>query len=999
MGKNIVEPERLRRVEELYHSALRIAADQRAGFLKNACQGDAKLCEEVESLLAYESSAEEFMGAPAFEFAAKLMAVEEASEDQADPVPIGVTLQRFRILEKLGGGGMGVVYKAEDTRLFRTVALKFLPKQLARDPASLERFEREARAASALNHPNICTVYDVSDYEGQPFIAMELLKGQTLDHRIGGHALPLEECLTIGIQITEGLYAAHQKGIIHRDIKPANIFVTSQGQAKILDFGLAKLASAVAGEGEELEQDSREGRGAGATPGETVPPSTPDLLLSRTGVAMGTAGYMSPEQVRGEKLDARTDLFSFGLVLYEMATGHRAFEGDTGPALHSAILTQAPVPARQLNPELPAKLGQLISKALEKNRDARCQTVSEMRTDLEALRQQIELKRPARWRAVAVGVVLVGMLVGATLWFAKRQSPSLQALPDLKLRQLTTNSTENPVSTGTISPDGKYLAYSDPKGIHVKLIQTGETQTIPQPNVFKDGKVDWEISWWFPDGTRFLANAHPPGEDPSIWTSRGSSVWVVSILDGVTRKLRDEAYAYSISRDGSTISFGTNKGRLGDREIWLMQSDGDQARKLYEVGENSAICCLQFSPSGESVAYFTSDDSGDTFLSRELNGGPVTTLLPTSVTSGTTDSLWLPDGRLIYSLREPQAVGSSSCNYWVMRVDARTGEVSEKPRRLTNWGGSCMDNTSVTADGKRLTFKKWTDGATVYVADLDAGGSRIINPRHFTLDEGFDKPQDWTADGKAVLFASNRNGQIGIYKQSLNEDTPKVIFAGPANDRETRVSPDGNWVISIVLPKSGGPSEPGKIMRVPITGGSPELIFSTQAHPVHISCARLPSGLCAVAEATEDRKQVTITSFDAVKGRGGELARFDLDPDMNGNGWLCDVSPDGTRLALSRRPEGPIRILSLRGQPTQVIRVKGLDKMMDLYWAADGKGLYVSNGLSGGTLSHVDLQGHAHVLWESHGGVRTFGIPSRDGRHLAIQGSTGSSNIWMLENF
>ena len=939
------------------------------------------------------------MGTPAFEVAAKLMAVDEASENQADPVPIGVTLQRFRILEKLGGGGMGVVYKAEDTRLFRTVALKFLPKQLARDPASLERFEREARAASALNHSNICTVYDVSDYEGQPFIAMELLEGQTLDHRIGGRALPLGECLTIGIEILEGLLAAHQKGIIHRDIKPANIFVTSQGQAKILDFGLAKLASAVTAGGEELEQGSREGRGVGATPRATAPLPTPDLVLSRTGVAMGTAGYMSPEQVRGEKLDARTDLFSFGLVLYEMATGHRAFEGDTGPALHSAILTQTPVPARQLNPNIPAKLGLIISKAVEKNREARYQTASEMRSDLEALKQEIELKRPARWREVAVGVVLVGMIASATLWFAERQSSSLQALPDLKLRQLTTNSTENPVITGTISPDGRYLAYSDPKGIYVKLIQTGETKAIPQPNVFKEGKVDWEISWWFPDGKRFLANAHPPGEDPTKWSSRRTSIWAVPILNGVPRKLRDEAFVYSISRDGSTIAFGTNKGRFGDRDVWLMQSDGDQARKLYETGENSAICCVQFSPTGESVAYVTTDDSGDTLVSRKLNDGPVTTLLPTSVTSATTDSLWLPDGRLIYSLREPQAVGSSSCNYWVMRVDARTGEPSEKPRRLTNWGGSCMDSTSVTADAKTLTFKKWTDGATVYVADLDAGGSRIINPRHFTLDEGFDQPLDWTADGKALLFASNRGGEFGIYKQSLNEDTPKVIFAGTANDRETRVSPDGKWVISMVLPKSGGPSEQEKIMRVPITGGAPELIFSTQAHSVHISCARLPSNICVVAETTEDRKQVTITSFDPVKGRGGELTRFDLDPDMNGNGWLCDVSPDGTRLALSRRPEGPIRILSLRGQPAQVIRVKGLDRMMDVYWAADGKGLYVSNGLNGGTLSHVDLQGHAHVLWESHGGVPTFGIPSRDGRHLAIQGSTLSTNIWMLENF
>lgn len=994
-----MESERWRRVKELYHSALPVAAEERAEYLKHACRGDAKLCEEVESLLAYESSAKEFMETPAFEVAAKQIGRDGASENEADPVPVGTTLQRFRVLGRLGVGGMGVVFKAEDTRLRRTAALKFLPKKLARDPASLERFEREAHSASALNHPNICTVYDIGEYEGQPFIAMELLEGQTLDGRIGGQPLSTEELLTLGIQIIEGLHAAHQKGIIHRDVKPANIFVTNGGQAKILDFGLAKLAPGVT----VMDVDSKGGQRdepVQGAPREIEQLPTPDPSLSRTGVAMGTAGYMSPEQVRGEKLDARTDLFSFGLVLYEMATGKRAFQGDTGPALHDAILKRVPTPARQLNSKLPAKLEQIISRALEKDREARYQTASEMCSDLDALRQEIELKRPARWREVAVGVVVVGIIAGATFWFTKRQSSSLQTVPDLKLRQLTTNSTENPVISGAISPDGKYLAYADPKGIYIKLVQTGETQAIPQPNVFKGGKVDWEILSWFPDGISFLANAHPPGEDPTIWTSRGTSVWAFSVLDGVPRKLRDEAYAYSISRDGSTISFGTNKGSFGDREIWLMQSDGEQARKLYNTDENSAIGGLIWSPDGKRIIYVRTDKSGNTLLSRNLNGGPVTTLLPTSIMNGTTDYLWLPDGRLIYSLREPLAVGSSSCNYWVMRVDALTGEPTEKPGRLTNWGGSCMNSTSSTAGGKRLTFNKWTDGATVYVADLDAEGSRIINPRHFTLDEGFDKPQDWTADGKAVLFASNRDGQFGIYKQSLNEETPKVILTGSVSDRDTRVSPDGNWVISIVIPKSGDPSEPLKIMRVPITGGPPELIFPTQARPVsHISCARLPSNLCVVAEVTENHKQVTITSFDPVKGRGRELARFDLDPDMNEDGWFCDISPDGTRLALSRGPEGPIRILSLRGQPTQVIQVKGLDKMGSVYWAADGKGLYVSNGLNGGTLSHVDLQGHAHVLWKSQGGVRTFGIPSRDGRHMAIQGSTLSSNIWMLENF
>ncbi len=994
-----MEPDRWRRVEELYHSSLRLAADQRLGFLKNECRGDAKLCEEVQSLLAYESSAKEFMETPAFEVAAKQIAEVETSENQADPVAIGETLQRFRILEKLGSGGMGVVYKAEDTRLHRTVALKFLPKRLVRDPVSLERFEREAHAASALNHRNICTVYDIGEHEGQTFIAMELLEGQTLDRRIGTQPLKKEDWLTLGIQITEGLRAAHDKGIIHRDIKPSNIFVSREGQAKILDFGLAKLASPASVSEESSNQYALEDEnGRRGVTQDSISSAAPDLPISLTGVAMGTAGYMSPEQVRGEKLDPRTDLFSFGLVLYEMVTGQRAFKGDTGALLHTAILNQTPTRVCELNPELPAKLECIITKALEKIPEARYQAASEMRSDLEALRQESEPKPPTRWTEVAAVVVLVGIIATATFWLAKRRLAPPQVATDLKLRQLTANSSENRSRSGAISPDGKYLAYSDPKGIYVKLIETGETQAIPQPDTLRDKKVDWEIFSWFPDGKRFLANAHPAGEDETTWTSQGASIWVVPVSGGVPRELRDAAYAYSISRDGSTISFGTNKGRFGDREIWLMQSDGEGAHKLYDTDENSAIGGLMWSPDGQRVIYVRTDESGNALVSRDVKGGPVTTLLPSSVMNGATDYSWLPDGRLIYSLREPQAIGSSSCNYWLMHLDSRTGEPIEKPERLTNWGGYCMSSTTATADGKKLAFSKWRDGSTVYVADLEAGGSRIINPRHFTLDEGFDFPLDWTADGKSIVFASNRNGRFGIYKQSLNADTPRVIFSDAANFRDIRVSPDGKWVISIVDPKSRAPSEPAKIMRLPINGGSPELIFPARVHvPSHIFCPRPPFYFCVVVEATEDRKQLIVTSFDPAKGQGPELARFGLD--MSGDGWLCDISPDGTRLAVSRGPEGPIRILSFRGQPVQVIQIKGLNNMQFLCWAADGKGLYVSNGIRGGTLSHLDLEGHSHVVWENYGGNLTMGLPSREGRRLAILGETGSSNIWMMENF
>ena len=578
--------ERWRQVQELFDAAVELEPDRRKQFLSAACANDEELLQEVESLLAGDQRAGRFLEAPALEMAGWSLDTEPSST--AGQLAVGAQLGPYRIIAPLAAGGMGEVYSATDTRLGRMVAVKLLPRQFAQDGQALKRFQREARAASALNHPNICTLHDIGEREGQPFLVMELLEGRSLKERLAADPVPAGELAALGVQIAGALEAAHSKGIVHRDIKPANIFITARGEAKILDFGLAKLSSDPA-----LPR--------GGTAGSAAPAST-EASVSMPGWTPGTVAYMSPEQARGEPLDERTDLFSLGVTLYEMAAGTKPFQGATPAQLLDAVLTSQPARPRELNPGFPAKLEAIILKALKKERTARYQTAAELRAELERLLPT--RKYVARW-PLAIAVLLLLALVVTVIgtrsgWLGRATAPDtrptletpIRRVAVLPLRNLSNRPDQDHVAEGIGDAIAADLARL--KGLRVisrsSTIQYEQTKKRT-PEIVRELGVDVVIG----------GSAVVSGERLEVrlqLTRAGSEApfWAES-FDGdfrATRRIRSEV-ALAVSREvqlqvapgdkalvvkGGTASREAFENYLRARHYWAKRTDRDIERAV-----------------------------------------------------------------------------------------------------------------------------------------------------------------------------------------------------------------------------------------------------------------------------------------------------------------------------------------------------------------------------------------------------------------------------------